>query len=137
MDQELVYIINLYQSHCYHMVKRIFNHLGIRSDLIINNFDWARLQIEESGMTICGIKYRKHGCGLTMSDNNIEVNFDFGSKGQLDGFDEWKIWEFIDKNKINCSYQLFDDIFNEFAKAKNEGILEPSESLFYFLSSKV
>lgn len=136
MDVNLVVIIHCYQYLSQKMVKRVLSHFEICPSQIVSNITWFFLDIEPVGKTSCGIKYSKHGIGLRMETDHIDLDFDFGGAGELDGFDPWKIWKFIEANKIKCPYKSFKEIYDLFIQAEKEGKLvvdNSVENLYYFV----
>ena len=99
MDSELLQIIRQYQADVLELVPKLAQHLEV--DLPVTNIEWSISGIENRGTTADGMKYFKHGYGVALQTNQISVDVDFGDEGQINGFDAWRIWTYIEENKIN------------------------------------
>ncbi len=56
--------------------------------------DWAANGIPQRGTLKNGIPYFKHGYGCSVSLPSGAVDFDFGERGEIDGFDAWRLASF-------------------------------------------
>jgi hypothetical protein len=76
--------------------------LGVR--LPVSNRDWVHI-CEEIGLYsirwINGIGIYAHGFGIEVAFRDLTIDFDWGKSGQPDGFDVWRLWNFIAVNQLN------------------------------------
>ena len=132
MDKRLELAIEQYQAAVKSLFPRVAAHLGVK--LPISNTEWTGIDAEQRGTTSDNIQYFIHGYGIAMKDGEIKVDFDLGDQGQINGFDLWRLWGFIEDNNlkhiINSKEQL-KALFEE-AVAKNELIY--SGYILYYLN---
>ena len=98
MNADLLDLIGRYQSAVAEMFPRLARHLGV--ELPVTNTEWAWIGAEQRGRTEDGIEYFIHGYGVTLNSGEVEVDFDLGDKGQIDGFDLYRLKRFIQDNDI-------------------------------------
>lgn len=55
------------------------------------NIAWAKRRIPSAGELAGGIPYLKHGYGCTVQLPQGTVEFDFGPRGEINGFDDWRL----------------------------------------------
>jgi len=74
--------------------------------------------IEQVGILGGKYKYFFHGvgCKVHISKKDI-INFDYGTKGRIDGFDEWRLCGFISTRKMNYPNVQEHDIKEWFQRA--------------------
>ncbi len=58
---------------------------------------WVSNQLAPTGILEGGVRYRKHGYGCEVFLPDGAVDFDFGERGQIDGFDPWRLKRFAGK----------------------------------------
>lgn len=56
-----------------------------------SNTAWASSDIPQTGVLANGVKYFKHGYGCAVHLKGGSVDFDFGEKGEITGFDIWRL----------------------------------------------
>ena len=132
MNTELLNIINKYQSAIEVLFPKVAKHLNV--ELPISNNNWAGLTLEQRGVTPCGIKYFKHGYGISMNDGNMSADFDLGDKGQINGFDAWRLADFVIKNNIKTSLSNGKVIETAIADAVKTGDVTFSGYLLYYIN---
>src|SRR5690349_10014956 len=80
--------------------------LGVR--LPSSGQDWIEI-CDECGLhdirSVCGIPIYSHGYGIEFKFPEMTVDFDFGRNGETDGFDAWRLWNFISLNQIDVQCQ--------------------------------
>ena len=131
MNPDLEEVITSYQSEIANLFPKVANFLGVK--IPITNKQWTGIDVEQRGVTDDGIKYFIHGYGIAMNDGNTIVDFDLGDKGQIDGFDSWRLWGFIEKNNIETSIKSeseLKDLINEAEKNKE---LSYSGYILYYI----
>ena len=60
---------------------------------------WHEGVIEKEGSLPGGVEYELHGIGCRIYYSNIEVDFDFGPNNRFDGFDLWRLKEYLSFRK--------------------------------------
>lgn len=58
--------------------------------------EWACNGIPQTGLLPGEVKYFKHGYGCAVHLRGGTVDFDFGEKGETDGFDAWRLCAFAE-----------------------------------------
>lgn len=135
MKTELLNIINDYQAAIENLFPRVANHLKV--ELPITNTEWTCIKAEQRGETPDGIKYFIHGYGIAMNDGKVKVDFDLGNKGQINGFDAWRLADFVDKNSIKTKFGDDKDIEKAIKEAEASGELEYSGYILYYLTNNL
>lgn len=97
-----------------------------------STLDWA-LRIRENACQATlplGAKLRPHGYGIEVVTENLNVDFDWGDKGEPDGFDGWRLYRFSIENcpQVACTHAQLNELL---ASALAEGSLVKSGSLYY------
>jgi len=59
--------------------------------------------IREANYVKSGYKIRPHGIGMEIKVDGSKVDFDFGMNGEFNGFDAWRLSEFVRCNKIKSA----------------------------------
>jgi uncharacterized protein DUF6896 len=99
-----------------------------------SNVGWALNGIPNIGALTAGGTYRKHGYGCTVETSAGEVDFDFGSRGEVDGFDAWRLWLFADARReafgVLGEAQIRESL--EVAHERGELRRERNGGLYYF-----
>lgn len=130
MNQELVNLISKFNAA---QTKAV--------DILENKFNCPRPSSSDDYIVRCvpiirdanyeshGYKIRPHGIGLEINIDGVTVDFDFGLNGEFNGFDAWRLMEFINNNKINTSLNteaIIESAINEALKSgeivKDEGM---------------
>ena len=131
MNEELSRLICLYQKSVADLFPRLAMHL--RVTLPIRNIDWTAVDGEQRGETTCGIKYFIHGYGVSMAYEDIEIDFDLGDKGQIDGVDPWKLWSFVEDSNIKTTFASAKEVEHEVKVAVEKGEMTYSGYMLYYL----
>ena len=80
-----------------------------------------------------GVKIHPHGFGLSLSNGQFWIDFDFGENGEADGFDAWRLWDFAEGNKIPTLFQSGDEIKEVITVEMERGALIFSGYINYYL----
>ena len=131
MNQDLEKVITSYQSVVADLFPRVANFLDVK--LPITNRQWTGIKAEQRGITDDGIKYFIHGYGIAMNDGNMAVDFDLGDKGQINGFDSWRLWGFIERNNIETNIKSEDELKNLIKEAEKNKELSYSGYILYYI----
>jgi len=135
MNQELARIIKLYQEKVEELFPRLADHLG--AQLPISNREWAAQSYEQRGKTDCGISYFIHGYGVAMKIDDVDVDFDLGAEGQINGIDPWKLWYFLEDSNIKTSFSSSKEVETEVKKEVAAGNMTYSGYMLYYLGTTV
>jgi hypothetical protein len=83
--------------------------LGVR--LPASNREWVAI-CSESGLyhvrRVNGLEVYAHGYGLEIAFPDVTIDFDWGDEGEPDGFDAWRLWNFVRENQpdVPCESHL-------------------------------
>lgn len=115
MNNQLAQLISDYQAAVNFSILQM-SKSGI--EIPSSNTEWLELNIPAHGELKDGIRYFKHGFGCCIYLPEGEVDFDFGEKGEIDGIDEWRLWNFSQKRSKSYGFDtmqaLAKCIFNAF-----------------------
>ncbi len=56
-----------------------------------SNLEWALRKMPGCGVLANGATYRKHGYGCSVSDDGVEVDFDFSATGEVEAPDAFRL----------------------------------------------
>lgn len=133
MDERLSQLISDYQRAVGTAVF-LMAESGIEIPSNIN--DLLNLNIPAQGELNGGVKYLKHGHGFWVDLPEGEVDFDFGQQGEIDGFDEWRLWLFCQRRPNTYTFgteQAFLDCFGQ--ALKDRKLATSSYDLYYVVDS--
>src|SRR5688572_7383900 len=75
-----------------------------------SNVDWLRVCSEgelHKRKEWNGIGIYTHGYGIELTYPDLSIDFDWGDRGDADGFDSWRLWNFCETNQFflgQCTY---------------------------------
>jgi hypothetical protein len=133
MNKELLNIIEKYQETIELLFPRVAEYLNVK--LPITNIEWTGIEADQRGETPCGIRYFIHGYGIDMNDGNIKVDFDLGDKGQINGFDAWRLESFVKDNNIETELRDGKLIEAAIKEAESNGEVIYSDYILYYLNN--
>lgn len=97
---------------------------------------WRSGVVPKTGHLIEGIEYDFHGKGCFLIHENYILNFDFGINGRHDGFDEWRIQDYLSQRlDLYPNYSNMDKFSKEFRHLVENNIIyhpDPKDPLYYF-----
>lgn len=128
MDRQLAQLISDYQSAVGAAVLQM-SQSGIETPTTIS--DWRALRIPARGQLRSGAAYYKHGYGCTVDLPTGEVDFDFGQVGEIDGFDEWRLWRFCQSRTQTYTFDSLEEIIAQVRHALNKRWLISSNDLYF------
>ncbi|MAZ86048.1 MAG: hypothetical protein CL693_00170 [Cellvibrionaceae bacterium] len=101
MDRELSEIINRFnavQEEAVDILESVFE-----CPRPISAMDFTtrcKQEIRNKNYQCGGYKVRPHGIGMEININGTRIDFDFGHEGEINGFDSWRLYNFVNQNKI-------------------------------------
>lgn len=129
MNRQLAHLISDYQKGV-NTALHLLQQSGIQ--LPLTCVDWADSDIPGHGELEGGIRYYKHGYGCAVSLPTGEVDFDFGEKGEIDGFDLWRLSRFAETRLAEYGFETMAALEKSFVDAANLGSLVcEGYSLYY------
>lgn len=133
MDEQLVQLISDYQRAVSTAVL-LMSESGIESPSNIK--DLLHLDIPAHGELNGGIRYFKHGFGYRVHLPEGKVEFDFGEHGEIDGFDEWRLWQFCQQHPSAYAFdtQQSLSVFIKHALEKKQ-LVASAHNLYYVADS--
>lgn len=134
MDERLAQLISDYQRAVGTAVL-LMSESGI--EIPSNIHDLLNLDIPAQGELNGGIRYFKHGYGCWVHLPEGEVDFDFGQQGEIDGFDEWRLWEFCRHRPNTYAFDTQQALFDCVGHALKEGKLDASSHNLYYVVDSV
>jgi len=99
--------------------------------------DWVETDIPSRGELEGGIGYFKHGYGCAVSLPAGKVDFDFGEKGEIDGFDLWRLSCFAETKLSEYGFDTKDALEESFEAAVDSGSLIHSGYTLYYVTDSV
>jgi len=95
--------------------------------------------IPRTGRLSDGTDFFFHGVGCRFElPSNLTVDFDYGPEGRYDGFDLWRIKNFVDERlSIYFHYEGENILEKEFQEMIDAGIVKkiPNDNLYYLADS--
>lgn len=131
MDSRLFALVSDYQAVVCQAVELLVAS-GIERPT--SNTSWAGLDIPQSGELKGQIRYYKHGYGCAVHFPGNVVDFDFGSNGEINGFDAWRLVGFAGIRLRAYGFSEEAELKTAFAAAVECGELRFSGYLLYYLS---
>ena len=130
MDKPLDDLISAFTETAASLFPRVARHLGASQP--ISNIEWACLEVPQKGETSDGVKYFKHGYGVSMYDGHRTINMDVGNNGEIDGIDPGRLFDFAKENGIATPFRNYSDIEPAIKQATEAGELKYSGDILYF-----
>ncbi|NIL14820.1 hypothetical protein AU074_29460 [Pseudomonas sp. ATCC PTA-122608] len=98
------------------------------------NTDWVVTDIPQRGELEGGVRYFKHGYGCAVSLPTGTVDFDFGDRGEIDGFDAWRLASFAGDKLSDYGFADEDAITECFKAEVAAGSLVYSGYILYYVA---
>jgi len=131
MDSRLFTLVSDYQA----VVRQAVELLGASGiECPSSNASWADRDIPQRGKLNGKILYYKHGYGCAVHFPTQVVDFDFGSNGEIDGFDVWRLVGFAGTRLCAYGFSSEAELKATFTAAVDLGELRFSGYLLYYLS---
>lgn len=129
MDKKLKKLISDYQASVRTAVE-LLQRSGI--PLPVTSHGWFETSIPTRGELKGGVSYYKHGYGCLVDLPSGSVDFDFGSMGEIDGFDTWRLVKFAGSECAKYGFETKDAIEKSFDAAVKSGSLVSSGYILYY-----
>ncbi|WP_420321036.1 DUF6896 domain-containing protein [Flagellimonas sp.] len=101
---ELYNIIGLFNKRQVEVVGILERHFGEIPQSGLGWSLWSSMHHNKLQSFKDDFKLFPHGYGLTFSNNEFWIDFDFGEDGEINGFDAKRLWVFIEKNNIETNF---------------------------------
>jgi TPR repeat protein len=108
MNARLSALIADYQSRVSEAVDLLERGLGITRPA--SNREWTEYDIPQNGSLPGPAAYFKHGYGCAIFWPDAFVDFDFGTRGEIDGFDAMRLAVFMETNQLAYGLSSHDEI---------------------------
>ena len=95
--------------------------------------DWTTADFPGRGKFPDGREYFVHGIGCAIRSRTATVDFDFGDRGEINGFDESRLVSFLGTNPQEHGFATHDEMRQCFRKAKDDGEFAFSGYILYYL----
>jgi len=106
--------------------------LGIR--VPTSNREWVTI-CAECGLyntrRVNGIEVYAHGFGIELVLDGVTIDFDWGDAGEPDGFDAWRLWNFIRVNELPVACDSYAQVRSWLEEAAASGELTRDQLLYY------
>lgn len=83
----------------------------------------CRQAIRDKNYQIGSYKIRPHGIGMEITSGNLKIDFDFGHNGEINGFDTWRLINFVRRNKIKTALDTEQKIQSAINQAMDDGLI--------------
>lgn len=129
MNKKLKKLVLAYQASVRTAVE-LMQQSGI--PLPVTSSEWIATEIPAHGELVGGVTYYKHGAGCLVDLPSGAVDFDFGSLGEIDGFDAWRLAKFAGSEFAKYGFDTKEEIETSFQSAVKSGSLVSSGYILYY-----
>ena len=133
MDSRLATLISDFQAAVRQAVE-LMAASGIERPA--SNTQWVDLEISQIGELNWQIRYYKHGYGCAVHLPRGLIDFDFGSNGEIDGFDAWRLIGFAGARLCEYGFSSEADVKKAFDAAAQSDDIRFSGYLLYYLAGR-
>jgi hypothetical protein len=98
------------------------------------NIAWARTPLPPTGRLAGGVPYRKHGYGCAVQLPRGTVEFDFGPRGEINGFDDWRLVVFAGGRLGTYGFASEEELTAVFRRHVALGELVPSGFVLHYVN---
>lgn len=97
---------------------------------------WHDGEVPQEGKLTDSVEYELHGIGCCVFFPDREVDFDFGPDLRVDGFDLWRLQQYIKRNANPEKYPSLDELEVSFKNLVESGRIKKiyNNSNLYFFS---
>ncbi len=134
-NKKILDLIKDYQNDV-ELFMKLFNEKYARKDVIRA---WHDGDIPQAGEVANTIEYELHGIGCCVFFPDREIDFDFGPELRTDGFDLWRLKQYVKRNENSKKYPISDELDISFNRLIKSGKIKKTykNSNLYFLSDGV
>lgn len=132
---DILNLVNEYVLCADYMCNLFKDHFDLKGEILLRA---RRLNLIPKEGEIEGVRFNFHGGGCFFEFQNGCIEVDFGPDGRCDGFDEFRLFDFLQSNGSNKYKSILDEnLFkNEFKKLIDDNIIYcpgwyPNPGLFY------
>lgn len=127
MDPRLARLISDYQQRVAAAV-RMLEDAGLPRPA--SAFQWSAMDASQVGTLPDGFSYFKHGFGCAVDGPIGHVDFDFGLRGQIDGFNPYRLYKFAERRLAQYGFASQGEIESAVEDAHNAGDLAFSDQYY-------
>jgi hypothetical protein len=131
MEPALRHLIDAYVEKAVELIPRLTRALDLA--LPISNREWSRLDIPQKG-SADGLDYFKHGYGVAITCADCIIDVDFGKDGEYNGFDAWRLFQFVEDNRFPVPYQNYQEVDTDIQHAEAAGEVYKSGNLYFLVT---
>lgn len=128
IDGKLLNLINTYLLAVSEAVELI-KSTGIA--MPPSDFEWAVNGIPNRGVLCGSVPYRKHGYGCEVERPSDSVDFDFGPRGEINGFDVWRLQNFAEDKLHQFGINSVEELEVLFKSSVQRGQLLQRGNLYF------
>jgi hypothetical protein len=99
-----------------------------------SNREWVTLCASlglDNVRSINGVGFDAHGYGVELTFADLTIDFDWGDAGEPDGFDAWRLWNFVRENGLDADCRDSLQIQRWLDEAHRRGELTRDGTLYY------
>lgn len=131
MDSRLTNLINDYQTRVREALT-LMQRSGI--SMPYSSHEWIETDLSEVSVLVDGSSFIQHGAGCLVGLPAGEVDFDFGERGEIVGFDFWRLSRFAGDKYESYGFSKKEEIHVCFQKAVDEKFLKHSRHILYYIA---
>ncbi|WP_190810514.1 hypothetical protein [Flagellimonas sp. S3867] len=109
-SNELYAIIDLFNKRRQEVIEILEKQFGTIPKSGLGWSFWSSIHYNKLQSFKDDFKLFPHGYGLTFSNDEFWIDFDFGENGKIKGFDAKRLWVFIEKNNVETDFLSSDEI---------------------------
>ncbi len=132
MNEKLTHLISDYQEKIMEAII-VMQKSGIRRPFSITG--WIKADIPCIGKLDGGGQYFKHGAGCEVCFDTNKVDFDFGKRGEIGGFNEWWLTEFAGDKLTDYGFSSKAEVTECLENAFNTQELTYSNDGLYYIAN--
>ncbi|MCE2029721.1 hypothetical protein LU361_15545 [Marinibactrum sp. C21] len=97
----------------------------------------CKQKIRDKAYQSGGYKIRPHGIGMEINIDGVKIDFDFGHNGEVNGFDAWRLFNFVSQNNIKSTLNTEQKIKFAVEQAVSNGSIYKVDGMGsnYYVSS--
>ena len=128
MDEDLQLLIQEYLAAVREAVAEL-SASGV--PLPASRMEWAASGLPKRGVLVSGRPYVRHGYGCMVGVECVAVDFDFGERGETNGFDAWRLARFARVEPTTYSFTTEKDLEQALVREAEQGRVVKRGALYY------